>query len=123
MYITYVYLYKANADVCNVIWHTLWSRPIELHPSCCSSISTQSLGVRSGILEVNDDELVHYQTNSEPITWSYRCLRRYGLGEYYLHDYSVDPPNRTNDQAGVAHSNNVYRQKTLMCSRRSLIEH
>ncbi|KAF6030944.1 FRS2 [Bugula neritina] len=36
--------------------------------------------MKSGILEVTDDELVHYQSNSEPIRWSYRCLRRYGMG-------------------------------------------
>ncbi|XP_067951030.1 uncharacterized protein [Watersipora subatra] len=45
-----------------------------------SSESLGSQGEKSGILEVNDDELVHYQKNSEPIRWSYRCLRRYGLG-------------------------------------------
>jgi len=40
--------------------------------------------MKSGILEVTDDELVHYQSNSEPIRWSYRCLRRYGMGMYLI---------------------------------------
>ena len=36
--------------------------------------------MKSGILEINDDELLLHQKHGETIRWSFKSLRRFGQG-------------------------------------------